>query len=177
MNLWYEQSTTIQSFNARGCFDDVLRYAFDNIKEMDRDFEVKRLVMGLSSLLCEPNQSDPCVTSKTSEFVNAIMFLCQKSFEIRDKKSKHEEAEVDDSGEKDVIYDDEGDEAGNFLDDGEDIGDSDEDYDPDDDEEASNELYECKLDSIDEVLFFKEKLDIVQNMNPNQFNQIISCLD
>ena len=62
MNLWYEQSTTIQSLKEHGAFEKVLGYIFENLTEMDRDFEVKRLVLGLSSLICDPNISEPIVT-------------------------------------------------------------------------------------------------------------------
>jgi hypothetical protein len=125
---------------------------------MDKDFEVKRVVLGLSTLICEPNLSEQCVIARTPDFVNAIMFLCQKSFEIKDKKNaKVEEAEVDE--ERGIIFDDEGDEAGNFLDEGEDIGSETGDEWGESDEEEDNDLYDTKLDAIDEVLFFKEKLD------------------
>ena len=65
MNLWYEQSTTIQSLKEHGAFEKVLGYIFENLTAMDKDFEVKRLVLGLSSLICDPNISEPVVTERT----------------------------------------------------------------------------------------------------------------
>ena len=102
------------------------------------------------------------------------MVLCQKSFEIRDKKNqKEEQAEVDNV---ETIYEDEQDEAGNFLDEGEDIGESEDEWDEAEEDEDCD-LYETILDSIDEVLFFRDKLNNLQNINPNQWNQVIGCLD
>ena len=102
------------------------------------------------------------------------MVLCQKSFEIRDKKNqKEEQAEVDNV---ETIYEDEQDDAGNFLDEGEDIGESEDEWDEAEEDEDCD-LYETILDSIDEVLFFRDKLNNLQNINPNQWNQVISCLD
>ena len=56
MNFWYDQSTTLQSLTQHGEFEYVFSQIFDNIDKMERDFEVKRLVLGLSSLICSPNQ-------------------------------------------------------------------------------------------------------------------------
>ena len=55
MNFWFDQDTTTQSFKTYNCFENVLQYIFQNIENMNKDFEVKRLVLGLSSLLCKPN--------------------------------------------------------------------------------------------------------------------------
>lgn len=87
--------------------------------------------------------------------MKAILFLCQKSLQIRENKSKkEEEAEEDKDCEKGVVYedDDEGDFVGIDSEDGS-------EYDMDSDEEGPNhELYDTKLDAIDEILYVNECL-------------------
>ena len=64
------------------------------------------------------------------------------------------------------------------MDEGEDIGESDDDeWAQEDDEDDDNDLYETILDSIDEVLFFRDKLNTLQNLNPNHWNSVIGSLD
>ena len=75
--------------------------------------------------------------------MKAILFLCQKSLQIRENKSKKvEEAEEDKDCEKGAVYedDDEGDFVGLDSEDG-----SEYDMDSDEDELASH-LYDTKLD-------------------------------
>jgi hypothetical protein len=101
--------------------------------------------------------------------VNAIMYLCQKSFEIYEKKvnkNKEDEAEEDKDGEKGVIYDnDEDAECDIHLDEGDEC-ESDDDWDVDEsDDEFDNEMYDSKMDKIDEVLFFRDQLSNLQQAN------------
>lgn len=87
--------------------------------------------------------------------MKAILFLCQKSLQIREKQSKkEEEAEEDKDCEQGVVYedDDEGDFVGIDSEDGS-------EYDMDSDEdELANHLYDTKLDEIDEILYVNECL-------------------
>lgn len=55
MNFWYDQDATIQSLQQLGALEGVLQYILQTIPGMQKDFEVKRLVLGLSSLICQPN--------------------------------------------------------------------------------------------------------------------------
>jgi hypothetical protein len=58
MNLFYDQGTTIMSLKQHQAFDDVFDFIFSNIGNMKKDFEIKRLVVGLATLLMTPNSCD-----------------------------------------------------------------------------------------------------------------------
>lgn len=58
MNFFYDQGTTIMSLKQHQAFDDVFDFIFSNIGNMKKDFEIKRLVVGLATLLMTPNSCD-----------------------------------------------------------------------------------------------------------------------
>lgn len=112
---------------------------------MEKDFEIKRLIIGLSALALgdKSPQLDQKVQQRYPDFMKAILFLCQKSLQLKEKKSKkEEEAEEDKDCEKGVVYED--DEEGDFVGLDSEEG-SEYDMDSDDDEFASH-LYDTKLD-------------------------------
>ena len=97
---------------------------------------------------------DPSIQARFQDFVNAIFFLCQKSLTLREKKQKKiEEAAEDKDCERGVVYDEDEDADGEIA-----LGD---DYDEEEDEDEWNldsddddkELYETKLDKVDDILF------------------------
>ena len=153
MNFFFDQNITIQSLQAMSELDNVFQAIFNNISHMDKDFEIKRLIIGLSTLVLNQNSSlhDASIQGRFTEFMKAIVFLCQKSIEIKEKKYKPiEQAEEDKECEKGAIYDDDEDADGEIQfdeiedDDDEDewsVG-SDEDFD----------LYDSKFDKFDEIL-------------------------
>jgi len=85
-----------------------------------------------------------------------MLWLAQKSLEVRSKKIKKQEEAIDgdEDFEKGVIYDEDEDE-------GEEIGsadDEEEEWDPQSDDELDSDLYNTKLDSIDDILFMRDAL-------------------
>ena len=50
MNFGVDQQSTTQFFITRNSLDYVFNFIFDNISSMDKDFELKRLIIGLTSL-------------------------------------------------------------------------------------------------------------------------------
>jgi len=50
MNFLYDQQSTASYLIGRQKLDEVFQFIFDNIQSMSKDFEVKRLVIGLSAL-------------------------------------------------------------------------------------------------------------------------------
>ena len=88
MNFWYDQSLTLQSLQATGSLDTVFAFILERAREMDKDFEIKRLIIGLSTLTLSPQSSqvDPVVQHRFPEFMQAILVLCRRSLEIREKK-------------------------------------------------------------------------------------------
>jgi hypothetical protein len=105
--------------------------------------------------------------------MKAILFLCQKSLEIREKKSKkEEEAEEDKDCERGVVYDD--DEEGDFVEidseDGSEYGLDD----TDSDDELGKDLYDTKLDEIDEILYVNDCLSKLQQQNEQYYSYVLN---
>lgn len=57
MNFKYDQVTTIQSLQSLGVLDQVFDFILSNVDGMNADFEIKRLLMGLSTLALGPTSS------------------------------------------------------------------------------------------------------------------------
>lgn len=53
--------------------------------------------------------------------------------------------------------------------------DDDDDYDCQD--EMSRDLYDTKLDELDEVIFFSNVFSSLEQSNPNMYNYYLQCLD
>ena len=85
-------------------------------------------------------------------------------------KEKEEEA-IEDNVETAIYEDEENAEDINSDDD----EDDDEDYDCQ--ENMEDELYDSKLDNLDEVLFFRDTLASLQTNRPQIYDYLISCLD
>ena len=163
MNLWYDQNTTISSLETHGSLDYVFSFIISNIENIKKDFEIKRVVIGLSTLTLslDSNNLNEQVKSQFPNFLNAIMVLCQKSLEIRQKKitkakDEDEEAIEDEECEKEAIYDEDDEE--NIE-----IEESDCEYEDDEwdleDDELENELYDTKIDKIDEILYVRDQIN------------------
>ena len=97
------------------------------------------------------------------QFLRAILFLCNKSIQIREKKQKKiEEAIEDKECEKGVIYDEDDDE--DAIDIGLDVDESDDDqWDPESDDDDMPDMYETKFDKVDDVLYVQEALTTLQS--------------
>lgn len=180
MNFWFDQQTTIQSLASDNQLVAVFEFILSNIKYMENDFEIKRLIIGLSTLTMSPqsNQLDAIVQQNFEQFMKAILYLCQKSLEIREKKQKKvEEALEDKDCEKGVIYDEDEDEEAS-IDLGLDCDDDDDDnWDPESDDDELPDMYETKFDKVDDVLFVKETLGTLQAQNQSHYSNILSILN
>jgi len=98
MNISYDQNATIQSLSNHGALDQVFDFILQNIEGMDKDFEIKRLVIGLSTLTLSEGSAnlDQSLQNRFQGFMKAIVYLCRKSLELRQKQQeKIEKAEVD----------------------------------------------------------------------------------
>ena len=96
------------------------------------------------------------------------MVLCQKSLELRQKKlskikDEDDEAEEDPNCEREAIFEEDDE-------DGIEIGESDDEYNDsengwDEEDELENELYDTKIDKIDEILYVRDQINILQQTN------------
>jgi hypothetical protein len=160
MNLWYDQSNTIASLQSHQQTQYVFEFIISNIENINKDFEIKRVVIGLSALTLNANSSnlDQQVQSQFPNFLNAIVVLCQKSLVIKQKKidkikdEEDEEAVEDHDCEREAIFDEDDEEIIE-------IEESEEEYSDDEwdlEEENENELYDTKIDKIDEILYVRD---------------------
>lgn len=90
MNFWYNQQLTISSLASINQLDAVFQFILTNINNMENDFEIKRLIIGLTTLTLTPMsaQLDSSVQQHFESFIKAILFLCQKSLSIREKRQR-----------------------------------------------------------------------------------------
>lgn len=58
MNFWYDQQTNIASLSSLKALETVLDFILSQIKNMTKDFEIKRIIIGLSSLTLLPSSSN-----------------------------------------------------------------------------------------------------------------------
>lgn len=181
MNIWYDQTVTLQSLRELNALDAVIKFILDNIQAMTRDFEIKRLLIGLSSLLMTPGKIDEAVQQQSGPFMRAIAYLCQKSFEIRLKEQKAsdekgEKAEVDKNAEKPgfgMLFD--GDE--NYDEGLEALADGDDDDESEFEESDDDcDLYDTLFDEVDEVLLVHERLTTLQGQCEDQWKYLLGQL-
>lgn len=170
MNLWYDQATTISSLQSHGQLDPVFDFILSNITNINKDFEIKRVVIGLGALTLSQNSSslDQQVQRRFGDFLQAIVVLCQKSLELRQKKlskikDDDDEAVEDPNCEREALFEEDDE-------DGIEIGESDDEYNDsengwDEEDELENELYDTKIDKIDEILYVRDQINILQQTN------------
>lgn len=122
------------------------------------------MVIGLSTITLNVNSTnlDQQIQSLFPNFLNAIIALCEKSLQIRQKKlnkvkdhDSDEEAIEDHDCEREAIFDEDDEEIIEIEESEEEY--EDEEWDLDDDE-SENELYDTKIDKIDEILFVRDQI-------------------
>jgi hypothetical protein len=141
-----------------------------------QDFEIKRFVIGLSSLVQrDPNELPASVQQQTANIMKVIVFLCQKSIVVRAKnQEKAEQCEEDNVEGRGEIYEDEENPIELISDDEDD--EEDEDYDCN--EDVDRDLYDSKLDSLDEVTFCRDIFAQMEQQNPQLYQYyFLQCLD
>ena len=99
--------------------------------------------------------------------MKALVFLCQKSIVLREQVNKREDEACD---VEQAIYNEE-ENADDIMSD----EDDDEDYDCE--EFADNDLYDSKLDNVDEVLVFRDAISHLEKTNAQMYSYLMSTLD
>jgi hypothetical protein len=179
MCLWYNTPLTLQSLEQLGCTSHYLQLLFSLVQgQVKQDFEIQRFVLGLSSLVQrgDPAELPATVQGELGNVMKALVFLCQRSIVVRLKaQEKAEQAEEDNvEGTGQAIYEDEENELAILSDDEDD--EDDEDYDCA--EDLDRDLYDSKLDSLDEVLFLRDVLGALEQQNPQLYQYyFLQCLD
>jgi hypothetical protein len=149
-----------------------MQEVFKIVSELTQDFDVKRFMLGLSSILI-PSDMPPTIQNNYATIMKVLIYLSQKSVELFEKslqaKEKEEMAEVDE--EKGVIYDDEDYQEDVDI---ESSSEDDEDWDGDDDEYNERDLYDSPLDNFNEIMFFHEKMANLQNTHKELYDYLCS---
>jgi hypothetical protein len=128
--------------------------------------------LGLSQLVyyaaSQAGSLPSSISNNLQMVMKALVHLSQKSIVVRQKNhEKEEQAEEDNCEGAGIIEDEEADGIDLISDDEDD--EDDEDYDCNDDLEG-HDLYESKLDSMDEVLFLRDLLVNMQNNCGEAYN-------
>ena len=76
MNFTYSQATTIESLKSLGALESVFNFMQIRAKSMTREFEVKRLLIGLSSLVFSENTNVNELMPYYPILMNVIVTLC-----------------------------------------------------------------------------------------------------
>lgn len=175
MCFWYSTPITLQCLEQQQCTQSCLNVVLMQIDKLKQDFEVKRYLIGLIALLqSDPSSVPVSITNSYTNIMKGCVYLSRKSIEIRSEdniKKKAEEADVD-VVESAAIYEDE---------DADDIDiasndDDDEDYECQ--EGPDRELYDSKLDQVDEVLLLRDCLGRIQQTSEQFYSYLLQqCID
>jgi hypothetical protein len=177
MCLWYSTPHTLMALDKMNCTENFFGLVFSLTETtVKQDFEIKRFVIGLSSVVQrDPNELPPQVQQQMGNIMKVIVFLCQKSIVVRVKnQEKAEQCEEDNIEGKGEIYEDEENPIELISDDEDD--EEDEDYDCN--EDVDRDLYDSKLDTLDEVLFCRDIFQAMEQQNPQVYQfYFLQCLD
>lgn len=172
MSLWYNTPQTLMTLEQMAATNNWVNLVFSQIEQLNKDFEIKRFIIGLSSLIQRDQSELPqSISTVLPNIMKALVYLCQKSIVVREKMlQKEKDEECEDENVEQAIYEDEENECDLVSDE-----DDDEDYDCN--EDIGSELYDSKLDTLDEVIFFRDVFTSLEQQNPNMYNFYLSCLD
>jgi hypothetical protein len=94
--VWYDQSATLQRLEQRQATQHFVAEILSKTSCLKQDFEVKRFMLGLSSLLI-PVAMPEVITKNYSSIMKALTYLSSKSVEIRTKEDTKEEMAEEDN--------------------------------------------------------------------------------
>lgn len=176
MCLWYNTGATLVALEQTGHTQNVFSFLEHLLQTtgVKQDFEIKRIVLGLSQLVHYAGSQaggagvPPQVAQNMPMVMKALVHLAQKSIVVREKNhEKAEQAEEDNCEGAGIIEDEEADGIDLISDDEDD--EDDEDYDCNEDFEG-HDLYDSKLDAMDEVLFLRDLLISMQGSYPEAYS-------
>jgi hypothetical protein len=84
MCLWYDVTSALQALESSGKTAWLLEEVFKIVTELTEDFEVKRFMLGLSSILV-PADMPLTVQNNYATIIRVLVYLSQRSVEILEK--------------------------------------------------------------------------------------------
>jgi len=182
MCFWYDPILSIQYLESKGATQFVFEKLGEVLSEYNEDFECQRIMLGLSSLLKVDVSNFPqVIIGLLPNLLREMVKLSNKILEIREKAEYEDEAEEDEEEKKTLQRlqrinqnNEQGVDVQNEEDDDDD---DDSNYNDLDEFEADAKgTYNSPLEDICEILHFKESLGILQQINGDAYNQLLSCL-
>ena len=158
MCLWYNYGVTLTKLEETQATGKLLNVIFEKVNIIKQDFEVKRFILGLSALIV--NQEMPAsIKDNYQSIIKALIFLSNKSIQIRgEEDTKAEMADVQQEAHGQIIEDE--DDIGIEIE----SDDSEDDwrFEDEEDVDGDDQLYDSPLDKVDEVIFFHQQLQKLQ---------------
>ena len=106
MCLWYDYGVTLQKLEETQSTTNFFNAIFEKVPDLKQDFEVKRFILGLSSLIVNVDMPQ-VVKDNYGNIIKALIFLSKKSIDIRqtEDNKKEEMAEVQEEAPGEIIDD------------------------------------------------------------------------
>ena len=77
MALWYNTTQTLISLEQMGMTTNWINLVFSQLDTIKQDFEIKRFIIGLSSLIQKDHSElPPSVNEQLPGIMKALVFLC-----------------------------------------------------------------------------------------------------
>lgn len=171
MALLTYTAPTLVALESTGNTFNVINEILNQTTNLKQDFEVKRFTLGLAGLIQKDvSELPPSIHGLMPQFIQRVAELCDKSVFLKFKAHQKEQVEqAEDAQDAEIIEEDDDIEILSDEDD-------DEDYNQNDDLEG-DDLYEGRFDNVDEVIYFSEMFQNLQQSNPNMYNNYLNCLN
>ena len=156
ISMWftYNPALTFSIIEEKQWTQSIFEIWFDALPKARWDFEIKRMILGLTSIIsCTDYQIPDIVCQGMPQIFIQLTSLIKKTLYLKSEKEKNEDTKTQELYEKSL----------NILDDWSDDED-DEDYTPEDDDSGDEaELYKSLTQEIDEVEKIKQTLNELDN--------------
>ena len=76
--MWYDCTATLQALENSGKTEWIFQEIFKQVSELSEDFEVKRFMLGLSSILI-PAEMPTTIQNNYATIMKVLVFLSEKS--------------------------------------------------------------------------------------------------
>lgn len=93
MCIYNSTSITMQILDSQNYLGSFLQNLFNLSKDVKEDFEVKRFMLGLTSIIKMAEAIPRSIQSSLPMIMKVLVFLSQKSLAITEKKGTNEKAE------------------------------------------------------------------------------------
>ena len=162
MCFYYSTEGAFSILEGKGWTTDVFAVWFQNIQDAKHDFEIKRMILGLSNIIAYVEKGPEMIRAGMTDIMAQMVQLCKKSIRALEEEVVRDEEEIIVEGDLADDYSDEEEEA----------------TDPDgDDELEEKEYYESPIAGINEVVYFKQAMESLPESLSGEFFNSLSAAD